>query len=68
MSEVSMYCEHHRTVGACEECAYAASAAAGRPMEGLFRDTASEAAADAAVQPALPPPAEAPLQQAEAPR
>jgi len=42
-----MYCEHHRTAGACELCAYAASVAAGRPMEGLFRDTTPEAPADA---------------------
>jgi len=63
-----MYCEHHRTVGACEECAYAASVAAGRPMEGLFRDTTPDTPSDPATQPDPPPPPAEPLPTAEAPR
>lgn len=52
-----MYCEHHRTVGACEDCAYTASVDAGRPMEGLFRAAAArEASPDAATEADRPPP------------
>jgi len=42
-----MYCEHHRTADACEDCAYARAVAAGRPMEGLFRAATLEAPSDA---------------------
>lgn len=59
-----MYCQHERTADACELCAYDAAVAAGRPMEGLFRDTTLEAPPDAATPPdrpaeADPPPPEA---------
>ncbi len=62
-----MYCQHNRTADACELCAYDASVAAGRPMEGFVRDTDVGSRPDAAREADRPPP-DKPLPKAQKPR